>query len=288
LTENWQKCREILEQTVQLGADDKELAEIEFRLGRVKAELENEEAAFVHYQKAFELDPQHHLASKAVEAEARANNRWERVAELMEGRLAIIEGDEHLEALRQLAAIYGDELKNSEAAVGCWERALEHAPEDPAILVPLSAAFIDADRLDEAEPILTKLVEQAGRRRSREVAGYYRHLAAIGRKRGDIDGARKNYEQAQRIDGTDTVTLIALGEIYGEQGEWQSARRIYRSMLLQNLDDAKIGKADVFLNLGKVHEALGEAEKATSMYERGLSEDKDHQGLQDALAKTPS
>lgn len=284
LTENWEKCLEVLEQTAQLGAEDKELAEIEFRLGRVKAQLDSEEAAFVHYQKAFALDPHHLLAGKAVEEEARANKRWDRVAELMEGRLASVQGEERLETLRQLATIYGDELQRSDAAVGCWERALEFAPEDPAILAPLSAAFIEADRLDEAEPILTKLIEQAGRKRSREVAAYYRHLAAIARKRGDGEGARKSYEQAQRIDGTDTVTLVALGELYGEQGEWQSARRIYRSMLLQNLDDANIGKADVFMHLGKVHEALDEKDKAISMYERGLSEDKDHQGLRDALA----
>jgi tetratricopeptide (TPR) repeat protein len=68
--------------------------------------------------------------------------------------------------------------------------------------------------------------------------------------------------------------------------EWEKARRMYRSMLLQNLDPASgVTKADIYLALGEIHEKLGEAPKAAGMYERGLEVDGSHAVLKTALAR---
>jgi hypothetical protein len=68
--------------------------------------------------------------------------------------------------------------------------------------------------------------------------------------------------------------------------EWDKARRIYRSMLLQNLDpQTGVSKADIYLHLGEIHEKLGEAPKALGMYERGLELDAQHEALRSAMAR---
>jgi tetratricopeptide (TPR) repeat protein len=68
--------------------------------------------------------------------------------------------------------------------------------------------------------------------------------------------------------------------------EWEKARRIYRSMLLQNLDPTSgITKADVYLALGEIHEKLGEGPKALGMFERGLEIDGAHAALKSAIAR---
>ena len=79
---------------------------------------------------------------------------------------------------------------------------------------------------------------------------------------------------------------MSLGRLYMAAADWEKARRIYRSMLLQNLDPAGgVTRADVYLHLGEIHEKLGEGPKAVGMYERGLELDPQHIGLLQAMGR---
>ena len=50
------------------------------------------------------------------------------------------------------------------------------------------------------------------------------------------------------------VSPVYLGRLFVKQSEWEKARKVFRSMLLQNLDaDAQMSKADVYLQLGRIH-----------------------------------
>ena len=81
--------------------------------------------------------------------------------------------------------------------------------------------------------------------------------------------------------------VIALGKLAMAREDWEKARRIYRAMLLQNIDEAATGlsKADVYYNLGLIHEQLGETPKAVNMFERGLEIKPQHEELGAALAR---
>ena len=105
----------------------------------------------------------------------------------------------------------------------------------------------------------------------------------------DMDQAARALEQykaAYAIDAGHLQTLIALGRLYMNTRDWEQARRIYRSMLLQNLDpQVGMTRADVYLALGEIHEKIGEGPKAIGMYERGLELDPNHQGLLAAMGR---
>ena len=148
----------------------------------------------------------------------------------------------------------------------------------------LAEAYYASERYDEAMPLLEQLIEKAGARRTKDLARHHFRLGGISERRGDPDGAAKHYEQAYRCDSTHTETLTALGKLYFDEKRWEDARRIYRSMLLQNLDDkAGITRADIFWHLGQIHAGLGETAKAKSMFQRGLEADPQHEGLKAAL-----
>jgi len=67
--------------------------------------------------------------------------------------------------------------------------------------------------------------------------------------------AKKNALDPPLLD----ALSAALGRLHLAHGEWEKARRIYRAMLLANLDpQAGVSKADVYLHLGEIHEKLGE------------------------------
>ena len=68
--------------------------------------------------------------------------------------------------------------------------------------------------------------------------------------------------------------LKQLGSVSLETGDLKKAQQMFRALLLQKLDDdSPITKAEVFMNLGRVHHAMGEKPKATQMLERTIQAD---------------
>jgi tetratricopeptide (TPR) repeat protein len=68
--------------------------------------------------------------------------------------------------------------------------------------------------------------------------------------------------------------------------DWEKARRVYRSLVLQNIDPgAGVTKADVYYQLGMIHIHLGEAPKARGMFQRGLELEPGNEQLKRALAQ---
>ena len=109
-----------------------------------------------------------------------------------------------------------------------------------------------------------------------------RHIGVIGTRATIRSGA---YEEALRVNPTDTVTMTGLGRLYFNSKDWEKARKIYQSLVLQNIDnDASITKGEVYWALGKIHIELGQSPKAKSMFQRGLEIEPGNQKLREALS----
>jgi golgin subfamily B member 1 len=284
----WEQCAEALKKAVALAPAGKEAAEIHFRLGRLQAEqLGDQAAALACYQQALAFDADHAEAQDAVIAAAREAGDFASVVRLLAHR-AEVETDltAKLGRLRELATLQMEKLADPAAALRTLEQARALRPDDPAVLEPLADMYYEAGRTGDAEPLYRDLIARLGKgRRVKEQARFFYRLGAVAEKNGDLPGALKHYDEAYRIDTAHTATLAALGRVYFDQQDWEKARRIYRSMLLQSLDAAAgVTKADVYLKLGLIHARLGETPKAKNMYERGLEVDPGHAGLKDALA----
>jgi tetratricopeptide (TPR) repeat protein len=286
-TQQWDRCREVLGRAASLNPGPKEAAELEFRMGRIgAAQGEDPAVAEQHYRAALEHDPGHRDVIEALEEQYRGEERWEQLAEVLDfkARLEGLEQKEQLAVLQELGRLLADRLGQAERGVAVLELARELDPDNAEVLATLADGYYAADRLDEAEPLIKRLIEVAGTRRRKELARYVHRLGAIAEKRGDNAAAREHYDKAYRMDSTNAPTLVALGRLHMQEQDWEAARRVYRSMLLQNLDQrAGITKADVFYNLGKVHAALDEGAKARSMFERALESDPEHQASREAL-----
>jgi tetratricopeptide (TPR) repeat protein len=95
---------------------------------------------------------------------------------------------------------------------------------------------------------------------------------------------------AYKLDPAHPLTLSALGRLAYERGDHETARKFYRSLLLQSFDEATTGvsKAEVYLMLGRMHVSAKEIPKARNMFERGLETDPKNELLKQALAQLPS
>lgn len=289
-SKDWEKCREVLAQAAALNPTGTEAAELYFRMGRVETELEHPAEALEHYAKALEWDSSHSEALTALETAAREQKDWMEVARLVHIKATGAKDTEsQLKYLCELGTLYAEKLDHPEGGLPFLEQAIELAPNDPKVLKPLADLYFAAGDLEKAEPMYTGLIESTAktRKRSKELAPYHFKLGAIAEAREDADKADAEYDKAYRIDTTYTPVVVAIGKLAMGQQDWEKARRIYRAMLLQNIDEAAAGisKADVYYALGQIHEQLEETKKAINMYERGLEIKPEHAELVAALAR---
>jgi pentatricopeptide repeat protein len=185
----------------------------------------------------------------------------------------------------ELGRLYAGPLGAPAEAVRWLERGLELAPEEPQILEPLADAYYQSGRVRDAASLYQRLLAKLGARKSKEVARVQFRLGAIAETERDPARALEHYSAAFAIDPTHGGTMAALGRLYSAAQDWEKARKVFRSMLLQNLDaDAGVSKADVYFMLGQIHARLGEGPKARNMFERGLELDPTHSELKQALA----
>jgi pentatricopeptide repeat protein len=284
----WDRCSEILEQALALGPTGTDAAELHVRRGEVAlASTGDVEAAALAFRSALDHDRSFLPAIDALAAHGRETEDRALLAEMLGRRYQHVEAGPERRALAiELAELYTRWLGQPEAMTAVLEEEAREAPDDPEVLGALADAYSAARRFGDAAPIYSKLAETAKKsRRMKDVARYRVKAAELLEEQGDIEGAQAAYEEAFRIDPTNVGTMAGLGRIYLSSSEWEKARRVYRSMVLQSLEpDIGITKADVYYNLGYIHAQLGEINKARGMMQRGLELDPDHERIIQALA----
>ncbi len=283
---DWDKCKATLEQALKLAPTGRDAADLFFRLGEVARVGDSDaETAILHYQQALKHEATHAAAMTALEKLARERRDPSLLADLLQRRVnTITVPAERVALLVELAELERKANRN-EAALTALARAAEDAPTDARVLGPLADLYFATNRLDEAAPIYDKLAEEAkSQRRMKDVARYRQRQGGILEARNDRPGALAAYEEALRVNPTDISTMTGLGRLYLAGSDWEKARKIYQSLVLQNIDaDAGVTKGEVYWALGKIHLELGQPPKAKSMFQRGLEIEPQNQKLKDAL-----
>ena len=284
---DWTKCKATLEQALALAPTGRDAADLFFRLGEVAREGDGDvDTAVQHYQQALRHDPAHAEAIGALEAIARDRRDGALLADMLQRRAAVETATPARVALFVEIADLERKAGRIEAALAALAKAAADAPTDVRVLGPLADLYFATGRLDEAAPIYDKLAEEAKTaRRMKDVARYRQRQGGILEARGDSAKAQAAYEEALRVNPTDVATMTGLGRLYFAAADWEKARKIYQSLVLQNIDpDAGITKGEVYWALGRILVELGQAPKAKSMFQRGLEIEPGNAKLKDALA----
>ena len=247
---------------------------------------DNVDAAMGYWSQALQADPSYVPAIQAIEGLARERENWAAVVEMVlrRERLTSDEKDK-LELALELADLYQNKLGQPAEAIPLLEHAAGIAGDDPRVQTPLADLYFAAGRHADAAPIYSALADAAKKaRKMKDVAMYRQRLGGIYEAQGQIDEALAAYEEAFRVNPTDVATMAGLGRLYVQGEVWDKARRVYRSLVLQNIDPSMgLTKAEVYFQLGTIHVKLGEASKAKGMFRRGLELEPDNQTLKQAL-----
>ena len=221
--------------------------------------------------------PTHRPTLEALEAIARAAKDDERLVSILDLQLQTATTDaERAKLLREIAALLGGPLGQPAAALPHLERLVALDPTEIAGREQLAEALIAAGRGDEATRLIGEIItELAKARRGKEAARWHTRLGTIAEARGDSEAASAAFNAAYKLDPSHPATIAALGRLAYRRSDFEAARKFYRSLLLQNFEEATAGvsKAEVYLMLGRMHVLANELPKARNMFERGLEVD---------------
>jgi tetratricopeptide (TPR) repeat protein len=293
--ERWDEAAAALERAAASASSGGEAAEIHYRNAQIlKAKESSPEEVEALLLRALDASPAHVPTLEALEELARAAKDDERLVQLLELRLEASQSgdgkpDVQRKLLSEIAGLY-KKLGRGAQAVPVLERLVAIAPDEIGGREDLADALIAAGRTAEAVAIAHDLIEQLGKaRRGKEAARWYQRLGAIAIADGDLAAASEQFNAAYKLDPAHPLTLSALGRLAYEKNDHETARKFYRSLLLQNFDEATTGvsKAEVYLMLGRMHVAAKELPKARNMFERGLETDPKNEMLKQALAQLP-
>ncbi len=278
---------QVLQRQLSLLAAE-EAAEVAGRLAQVAEEQLGDLAlAEEALRRRLELTGGEEAAREALRAFLERHERWDALAELLAEDVERAGSDEErVSRLRALAELHQARRGDPAAAAEALERAAELAPEDREILLPLCDLYIAAGRERDAVPVLERIVESFGKRRSKELARYHHRLGQALQGLGELERALEHYEAAFRIDLTNVAVLRDLGRLSFEQGVLDKAQKHFRALLLHRLGpDSGISKADVYAYLGEIALRQGDAAKARSMLERAVAEQPGHERAEALLAE---
>jgi len=173
--------------------------------------------------------------------------------------------------------------------VASLEKALELDKNNKDVLLKLSDGYIEMGRQDEAVPVIESLIHaetDGGKKRSKKAAVFHERLAKAYIAKGDSQKGLEHLESAYKMDISNKEVLISLGKLHYDHKDYDKAVKLFRALLLQRFD--KIGgmtKADIYWYVGDISLKQGDARKAKGMFQRGLDENREHEGCKSGLAQ---
>ena len=274
---DWERAASGLERLVALQ-EPHEAAATERRIAQLAEEsLSDPERALAALQRSYDLEPSA-ATHELLKAHYERHERWGELAVMLQVEADAEESDDaKVDLLKRVADLYREKLDDPGSAATALEQAVALRSEDREILLPLCDLYIAAGRQQDAVPVLEKIIESFGGRRSKELAAHHHMLGKALEGMGQDDAALEHYDSAFKIDLTNVEVLRDLGKLTHATGDYARAQKTFRALLLQKLDDdAGITKADVYFYLGDLAHKDGDQRKAISMLERAVTEEKGH------------
>src|SRR6185503_856324 len=237
-----------------------------------ETQLASTSKAIEAYQRAADLDPDCDDALAALERLYRRDERWGKLARVLERRAEIYEeqGDAQQAAAtrRELATLRADKLGDMEGAIAKYEAALKIDPRDAAALHALEELYDKVGRTAEYLMTLERLCEIAS---AGEKARLLRRIAVESEEReGAADRAIRCYEQVVELEPQGEDALHALERLYRAEQRWDDLLKV----LARHADSSRAPatRADLWATAADVYEQeLDDPHRAVEAHQNAMS-----------------
>jgi tetratricopeptide (TPR) repeat protein len=202
----------------------------------------------------------------------RESERWEELGELINETVPLVyDKKAAAELAREAGEIFSERVEAPERALPALERAVELNPKSRDLRLAYARSLRAAGQLADARSTLETLIEEFGRRRSKDRAAAHVELAHVARAEGNPEQAVEQVELASRMDVDNPHMLRMVARMARESGDISRAERSLRALLMiirrhPPGDDLKaIGTSEVLYELSLLAADNDEREKADDM-----------------------
>lgn len=205
---------------------------------------------------------------------------WRELSQLLTAGVDYAPSDEaRLDYLKRAAQIERRHLGNVLRSVELLDHALQLAPTDRTLRLILADCLLESGGYARAREILRGLLEEFGRRRTKERATVHKFLARIARAEGALDEALSQAEEAAKIERMDPGILTLLAELARQRGELDRAEQAYRTLALVvsrraapavETEEEQFGEAAILFELYQIAQTRGNEEQARELLSSAL------------------
>ncbi|MBL0197283.1 MAG: hypothetical protein IPQ09_24265 [Myxococcales bacterium] len=270
----------------QRALPEAERAKVATELAKLAEDGANAAKAIEQWRSLLRQDPSNTDARTALRRLYRQSGGWNALVDLIRGeieRTAPEDAEARLPLLREIAAVYRDELKSDSALVAVLTQVVALAPNDADGLRELARVYEALQRWRDLLTTQARLAELEADPLAR--AWIYRGIARRWLEQfSNVQNAIEAYEKLRESAPLDAEALDKLKELYGK-------RRAYPK--LYELHEAEVGamlpgeeRRALILDMAKLAaERLDRGADAIALYKKVLEEDPTSTAALDALEK---
>ncbi len=210
---------------------------------------------------------------------------WEALCALLEAGVQYAPDDtQRIAYLREAAVVNRKQLGNVEAAIPLLESAIQLDYSDRSLRLMLADTFRICSHFSEARELLVALLDEFGRRRTRERAMVHMQLAKIAEATGNLDEAVEQADSAAKIERSDAAILMLVGQLAKQKGALDRAEQAYRTLALiagrrssspnNSASDEdggeEVGESSVLFELYRIAQEKGEMQQARELLDSAI------------------
>lgn len=249
------------------------------RLGTALVRTDEHRAACQVLEQELRKDPAANSVRSLLASVYEQLEKWRELSTTLYAGVAFAEDDAaKIENLRRAALVERKNLGDLEAAIPLLKQASDLDDTDRGLKLLLADTLAAAEFYDEAAYLLEGLLEEFGRRRTKERATVHKQLARIAQATGDLDAALEQAEAAAKIERTDAGILMLVGQLASEKGQLERAEQAYRTLALiasrrsqaNDTELEEVGESAVLFELYRIATVRKDAEQAKELLQSAL------------------
>jgi len=260
----WPELTEVLSKLIAVGPGilgSERILALHAKLGRIQAEyLMQPDEAIGHWLRVLEFAPDNVEALAALEEQYTQQGRFNDTIEILERKADLLEGDEKIDVLMQIASIWEDRLEDRQQAAAAYDRVRELAPGHGAAADALEHIY----RETEDWPSLAMLLlDRAERSTEIETKVPFYHAAAkvLEQELHESEEAFNALLLAFHVDYANDHTARELERLATENNKWSILLSEYNGKV-EEIEDP-LEQCELWVKIGRSYgEHLGHTEYA--------------------------
>ncbi|MFZ5470742.1 MAG: tetratricopeptide repeat protein [Myxococcota bacterium] len=293
---NWPFALDMLQREAQVAGTTADAVELYHRMGKINEDmLLDPGSAKACYQDALKINPGYLPCIRALKGIYEIEKDWGAFERALVQEAEQTEDPEaKSRAMLEVARYHAESKDDRDAATSWYEEALRLVPDSFDAARPLADIYIAKENWEGAERMLDivavkmaeRAVDQQDEQLAKDLCRQLYRLGYVAEKLSNKDKALKSYEKSYQLDATYLPALEGLGNLLVQAGRHEEALKVYSTILIHHRDDlTDLEVVEIYWQLGDIHLALQQLDRAQNHFEKALAIDPTHEPSLRSLVK---